>query len=225
MPNETERESRAVAVRAYVPHPVRGPGPAEAPAPARRLTEVDAAGRFLRRRLAAFTLDVLLLCALIFTAAAGLAEVTRPAVRFDAAAAPAVDEVVFDERVMRVGAALGIAIGCGYFCLSWLLLHATPGQRLLGLEVHDRDGGSLTPARALARWVALGAPLWIAASTVPGALGVTAGVALVGWFVGLLVTTVQSSRGDGLHDRLSGTHVVRAPASHPAGSGRIIDVR
>lgn len=189
------------------------PDPSAAPRPARRPTAPRHAivhGRHLVRRIAAFALDSCLLCLLIFVGAAVLSLILGPAVRFTPDTAEAAGTVVYDPRVMQVTALAGIATGCAYFCIPWLLLGATPGQRLFGLEVRDRDGGGrVTLGRAVTRWVALGAPLWIVASIVSGWVGLAAAVGMSVWVVCLLVATARSATGQGLHDRLSGTRVIR----------------
>ena len=189
--------------------------PGVAPTPA-GMSGVGRTHRHLRRRLVAFALDTCLLAVLIFLGAVVLSATMGPAMRFVAAGPGIVDHVVLDARLARVTMIAGIATGCGYFCVSWLLLHATPGQRLFGLEVRERDdGGRLSAGRALSRWVVLGAPLWIAASSASGRSGIAASVGLFVWFLCLLVTTARSATGRGWHDRLSGSRVVLTERARP----------
>jgi hypothetical protein len=162
--------------------------------------------RHLRRRLAAFIVDSGLLVILIFLGAAALGGLLGSTIAFGAGDG----DILYDARLARATAFEGIATGCVYYCASWPLFGATPGQRLLGLAVRVGDGlAPLTPARALARWLVLGAPLWIATSMVPGWMGVAAAIAMGLWGVCLLVSTIRSATGRGLHDLLSGTRVVR----------------
>ena len=87
--------------------------------------------------------------------------------------------------------ALAALVAIAYGTLAHGLLGATPGERLLGIAVADRDGGTpgmgraaLRASLALVGTLALGAGLWPAVFT-------------------------RSRRT--LHDRLAGTRVVRAP--------------
>jgi hypothetical protein len=215
------RTARLVAFdTAYAP-----PDPALAPRPA-ALRHAALHGRHLARRIAAFVLDSCLLSLLIFVGAAVLSLLLGPAVRFTPDAAEAPGAVVFDPRVMQVTALAGIATGCAYFCICWLLLGATPAQRLFGLEVRDRDGGArVTLGRAVTRWVALGAPLWIVSSIVSGWVGLAAAMGMSVWVVCLLVATARSATGLGPHDRLSGTRVVRVERGGRAATRRARHVR
>ena len=182
--------------------------------------------RHLRRRVAAFVVDTCLLSALIFLGAAILWALLGAALRFTPTDARLAGEVLFDARLVRVTSFAGIATGFAYFSVSWLVLGATPGQRLYHLEVRDEDGGArLTLGRATARWVALGAPLWIASSLVPGWAGIVAAMALFLWVACLLLATARSTTGQGWHDRLSGTRVVLVRRAHRVHAPRDRHVR
>ena len=182
--------------------------------------------RHLRRRLAAFVVDTCLLSALIFLGAAILWASLGAAVRFTTTDARLAGEVLYDARILGVTSFAGIATGFVYFSVSWLALGATPGQRLYHLEVRDEHGGARpTLGRATARWVALGAPLWIASSLVPGWPGVVAATALFLWVACLLLATARSTTGQGWHDRLSGTRVVLVRRAHRGHAPRDRHVR
>lgn len=85
-------------------------------------------------------------------------------------------------------------------------------SRLAAHDEPDAGHGRLPLGRAVLRWLALGAPLWIAASTVAGWAGILCTLALVGWWGALLVSTARSATGAGVHDRISGTRVTPARA-------------
>jgi uncharacterized RDD family membrane protein YckC len=65
--------------------------------------------------------------------------------------------------------------------------------------------------QAIKRWIALGAPFGIAQALnpLPG-LGFILGLAALGWFIALLVTTAQSPTKQGLHDQYANTVVVKS---------------
>jgi len=102
-----------------------------------------------------------------------------------------------------------------YFVLSWTSLRATPGQKILGMQVgNETDGATLTMNQAIIRWVLLGAPFGIAQALAGvSGLGVIIGLAALIWFIALLVTTAQSPTKQGLHDRYAHTVVVKAGRS------------
>jgi uncharacterized RDD family membrane protein YckC len=85
-----------------------------------------------------------------------------------------------------------LAIGCGWFYGAGLessRSQATIGKRWMGLKVTDAQGGRMTFLRATGRYVAK------YLSALPCFLG--------------FIMALLSSRGLALHDRLSGTRVVR----------------
>jgi hypothetical protein len=183
-------------------------------------------GRHLKRRLVAFVVDAGLLSILIFVGAVVLSVLLGPALEFTAAGEGGAGEVVYDAWLVWVTTLAGVATCCAYFCVSWLLFRATPGQRVFGLEVRGGDGDAcVTLGRALVRWIALGAPLWIASSMVSGWMGVAAAMGSSIWVVCLLVATARSATGLGLHDRLSGTRVVRVRRERVVASREVCHVR
>ncbi|TQE92976.1 MAG: RDD family protein [Spiribacter salinus] len=106
-----------------------------------------------------------------------------------------------------------------------LVPEPSPGKRLLGIHVVDRDGNALTPSRAAPRALLVATPFvlnWFFYS--PGSVpGMVIGAAL--WWVGLpglmlaglyLVVFNRRTR-QGLHDWLTGALVIRrgvSPAPH-----------
>jgi uncharacterized RDD family membrane protein YckC len=83
---------------------------------------------------------------------------------------------------------VALALGAAYFVWGWGIAGATPGKRLLGLRVEGEDGRCpIGPGRAFVR-----------------VLGYAASALLVGLGFALIPLT-----GDGLHDKIAGTRVVR----------------
>jgi uncharacterized RDD family membrane protein YckC len=110
------------------------------------------------------------------------------------------------------GAALYVPfaiISLVYFVIFWTGgRRATIGQQIFKIQVGNAtNGAGLTPVQAVTRWAALGFPLYLV-SIVPAAGGL-AGLALFIWWMTLLVTTIVSPTGQGLHDRIAGTALVR----------------
>jgi uncharacterized RDD family membrane protein YckC len=83
---------------------------------------------------------------------------------------------------------VGLLIGAGYYVWGWGVAGATPGKKLMGLAVETRDGR-----------VPIGAPCAL--------------VRLMGYVVSALPLGLGflliPLAGEGLHDKLAGTRVVR----------------
>lgn len=106
-----------------------------------------------------------------------------------------------------------LAISFGYFSYSWVMLRATPGMKLLNLQIGDQaDGRPVAWDQAVVRWLLLGIPaaLMTFAVSVPSLLGLVLGIVGFLWLVGLLYTMARSSAVQGVHDRRARTIVVRA---------------
>jgi uncharacterized RDD family membrane protein YckC len=111
-----------------------------------------------------------------------------------------------------IAALVATAINGAYFIYTWTTMRASPGQKVLGMQVGNAaDGATLTMEQAIKRWIALGAPFGIAQALnpLPG-LGFILGLAALGWFIALLVTTAQSPTKQGLHDQYANTVVVKS---------------
>jgi uncharacterized RDD family membrane protein YckC len=111
-----------------------------------------------------------------------------------------------------VAAIIATAINGAYFIYTWTTMRASPGQKVLGMQVGNAaDGATLTMEQAIKRWIALGAPFSIAQALnpLPG-LGLIIGLASLAWFIALLVTTAQSPTKQGLHDQYANTVVVKS---------------
>jgi uncharacterized RDD family membrane protein YckC len=113
----------------------------------------------------------------------------------------------------------------GYFVYFWTSRRATPGMRLMGIEVVGEDGAPLPGARALTRYLYVGLPIALATSfagRIPlgadfgpsvtlGALGFAAAllvIASVAWLLLLGLTAARDARAQGIHDRAARSLVV-----------------
>jgi uncharacterized RDD family membrane protein YckC len=100
---------------------------------------------------------------------------------------------------------LNAAISGAYFVYSWTHGNATPGQRILNLEVRNAaDGTPMAQNQAIKRWIFLILPI---VNSIPG-LGIL--VALYNLF--LAYTTYTDPAKQGFHDKQAGTVVVRRVA-------------
>ncbi len=175
----------------------------EVPSPSRRPASV-------RRRLAAYILDSLVVGVIAFGVVAIVASLI-PALTVSTPTDGTASIVVAPLRLV-LQAAAATAVSGAYFAWSWSARAATPGQRVLGMTVLAEAGETRMPTRhAIVRWVALGAPFGVIAALVvelPVAWLLVATLAAV-WTLVLLVTTWRDERRRGLHDRIAGTIVLR----------------
>jgi uncharacterized RDD family membrane protein YckC len=165
------------------------------------------------RRLAAFFLDGLILGVIGFAVLAVSTFLLGPTVRLqlDVPASPVAEVVTW--RVV-VNALLLSTLSAAYFVTWWSWIGRTPGQFALRLVVVSATGPVLSAGRAALRWSLLGAPLGVAAALtveVPLLFLAVAVLSFV-WFAVLVLTTLLSRSGRGLHDRLAGTTVVHRDA-------------
>jgi uncharacterized RDD family membrane protein YckC len=106
-----------------------------------------------------------------------------------------------------------LAVSFAYFAWSWVVLRATPGMMMLGLQIGDQaDGRSISWDQALVRWLVLGvaATLTTFVVFVPDILGLVVSVAAVAWLLALLATAARSPTKQGLHDHVARTVLVKA---------------
>ena len=164
-------------------------------------------------RTAALLVDLILLTVAVFVAATIVSVLIGPAVKFNTSASTVGDALTLDRGIATVDAVLSLLISAAYFAGTWVVLGASPGQRLLGMQVGtEADGTALTTRQALARWALLGAPFGISAlvTTAFSGLGHTIlDLAMVAWYALLLVTTSRSPTKQGLHDRVAGSVVAK----------------
>jgi uncharacterized RDD family membrane protein YckC len=165
------------------------------------------------RRALAFLLDGAALAALGFLVLFIASLLLGPGVRIelDGTQTPRVEAIGW--RVV-LNAILLAGLSAAYFVTFWIRILRTPGQAALGIAVEDAVHGAmpLPMSRALLRWALLGAPLGIlAAATVNVPLAfLFVSAASAAWFAVLIITTLFSRSGRGLHDRASGSVVVRS---------------
>ncbi|MEK6719834.1 MAG: RDD family protein [Chloroflexota bacterium] len=111
-----------------------------------------------------------------------------------------------------VYAILGSIISLVYFVFTWTRMRASPGLKVLGMQVGNAaDGATLTQDQAIKRWIALWGPgtLGQLLSNFPG-IGPLLGLLGLGWMIYLLYTTYQSPTKQGFHDKYASTVVVKA---------------
>ncbi|MBA2557675.1 MAG: RDD family protein [Chloroflexi bacterium] len=114
-----------------------------------------------------------------------------------------------------ITAVVNTAINGAYFVYTWTAMRATPGMKVLGMQLGDEtDGRTITMNQAIIRWVLLGAPFGVA-SALSGfsILGLLILLAALVWFIVLLVTTAQSPTKQGIHDKYAKTIMVKAARS------------
>ena len=109
-----------------------------------------------------------------------------------------------------------------YFVYTWTNLKASPGQRLIGLmTVSESDGSTMTFNQALARFVIMFAPGYVAslASTViPGILGLLLSLAGLAWTIFLIYTTANDPKRQGFHDHYAHSVVIKQSAGTNPGA-------
>jgi uncharacterized RDD family membrane protein YckC len=107
---------------------------------------------------------------------------------------------------------LALILTAIYFIGSWVYMAGSPAQRMLGVHVYKATGPQVLEMQAaVVRWAILfGVSTAIGAIAIaaPDAVGVV-GLVQLAWLIVLAVTTYQSPTKQGLHDRYSGSVVVR----------------
>jgi len=92
-------------------------------------------------------------------------------------------------------------------------MRATPGMRLLGMQVgHETDGRTMTFQQAAYRFAIMWGPYLVSLLLlfVIPAIGLLTYLVALGWGILLLITTAQSPTKQGLHDKYAQTMVVKA---------------
>lgn len=167
------------------------------------------------KRLLAFTIDTAALGVCIFAGAMLCWLVIGAAISFDVMQPAAENGLLADAWRMRVTTYVSTVISLFYFPGMWLTLNASPGQRLVGIRLYsERTRKPLNVSQAVARWVLLGAPLWVVATVRPDEMGALLSLATLTWSAFLLVSTLRSATRQGVHDRWTGSMVTSvSPAS------------
>jgi uncharacterized RDD family membrane protein YckC len=106
-----------------------------------------------------------------------------------------------------------LVVSGAYFIGMWTRMNgSTVGMRVLKLSVRDAaSGGPVTQPQAINRWLLLGAP-WALAFFQYGILGLILSIAVLVWYIYLLVTVAQSPSRQGMHDTYSKTVVAKLAA-------------
>jgi uncharacterized RDD family membrane protein YckC len=166
-------------------------------------------------RAIAYIIDVIILAIIGFIVGIVLGSIIGPTATFNPGAARPEDAVTVNTGAALISTIVGTVVNGIYFIGSWIYMRATPGQKVLGMQVgNETDGATLTMNQALIRWVLLGAPFGVAQALVGiSGLAVLIGVAAIIWVIVLLVTTAQSPTKQGLHDRYAHSVVVKAGRS------------
>ena len=111
---------------------------------------------------------------------------------------------------------INVLLAAIYFIYTWTTMKASPGQRILGLmTVSETDGSALTMNAAIARYVIMFAPSYIAslASTViPGILGLLISLAGLAWTIFLIYTVANDPKRQGFHDHYAHSVVIKPTA-------------
>ncbi len=124
----------------------------------------------------------------------------------------------FFARLGAAGHLLGLGIGLCYFGLlnSSLGKGQTLGERLVGIEVVDREGRHLSPARSLLRYAILATPFYLSGIPALAGLSLTSWGYIVisdivfafGWMIFYLYVFNSRTR-QSLHDLVAGSYVVK----------------
>ena len=166
-------------------------------------------------RAVAYIIDLIILAIINFIVQAILGAVTGPTTTFNPAATDPSQMFTVNTGAVLISTIVSTIISGAYFVWTWTSMRASPGQRILGMQVgNESDGATLTLNQAVIRWVLLGAPFGIAQALAGvSGLAVLIGIAALVWFIVLLVTTAQSPTKQGLHDRYAHSVVVKAGRS------------
>lgn len=127
----------------------------------------------------------------------------------------------FVEDAVASGALFGVVftgLEFLYFVGFWTSgRRATPGMRALGLAVVTPiDGRRISITSAVVRWFLLTVPIANLTGLLPRASETVTALTTL-WWIALLVTTALSPTRRGLHDRWSGSLVIRRAAASNAG--------
>ena len=167
-------------------------------------------------RLVGYLVDVVVLTILSFLGAVVISVIFGPVVTIDVSADP---RVSLDKGLALLNGALGTIISAVYFIGTWRRLRGSPGQRLLRMEIGaEADGAAITYRQGVVRWLLIGLPLSVEAALTPvisGSVDALLILALLVWYVVLLVSMARSPAKQGLHDRLAHTAVTKAALAVP----------
>lgn len=115
----------------------------------------------------------------------------------------------WSEKAAIIAGLLGGLEQAVYFIGGWLAMRGTLGQRVFHLEVnYATTGKRLGPQDAFIRWTVMQGP-FAAATIAPEAARVLILSLAAGWACFLLYSTLSSSDGRGIHDRLVNSAVTQ----------------
>jgi uncharacterized RDD family membrane protein YckC len=168
-------------------------------------------------RAVAHLVDLLGATAVAFVVAGLLSVVTGPVASFESSGTGLSGRVDVHTGRFVLQGMVAAAVSVAWFVAGWTR-GATPGMRWCGLRIGgDGSPGTAGATRlgaigAVVRWLLLVAPLTACAllTTVLPAPGVALWVLAVAWYVVLAATTARHPAKRGLHDRVSGSRVVRS---------------
>lgn len=172
----------------------------------RPVPAIDETFASLPRRSLAWTVDVVLVTALILAAGGIVDAIVGPAVQIRQDAETLQDVMTAAPRRVVLHAIIGTVLSAAYFAVSWVVVGASPGQLAFRLRVAKRGGvAKLTLGGALARWLLLFPPFATVSAltpSMPSLTGVMWASAVV-WYFLLLLTTARSDSKQGLHDQVA----------------------
>lgn len=121
-------------------------------------------------------------------------------------------EFSFNVLPLVVGAVVSLAISAAYYVYTWTTMRASPGLKVLGMQVGNfPDGATLTQEQAIRRWAALYGVFSIGQVVyVAPAIGGLLGLLSFAYAIYLLYTTATSPTKQGFHDKFANTVVVKA---------------
>lgn len=102
------------------------------------------------------------------------------------------------------------AVSAGYFIYMWMKMGgSTLGMRVLKLQVRDAtSGGTISQDQAIKRWAFLAGPYALSFFYGWG-IGIIISLAVLAYYIYLLVSAAQSSTRQGLHDKQANTVVAK----------------
>lgn len=164
-------------------------------------------------RVIAYLVDVIVVSVVVYVTAAVLSHIIGPALQFDLGNADPSARIQAAPGIAAIQSALATLISGVYFVASWRWMGATPGQHLFRLRVvSNASPAAPVPIGAgLLRWIVLIPPFGLGAVLVADVRGAAFALPALGllWAWGLLISTLRREDRRGLHDRASGSAVVR----------------
>ena len=107
-----------------------------------------------------------------------------------------------------LGAVILLAVNAAYNIYQWSRMNGqTIGMKVMKLAVRDAStGGPVSQQQAINRWLVLGGPQVLYFVPI---IGLLASIALLVYYIFLLVTTAQSPTRQGWHDNFAKTVVAK----------------